>query len=348
MKAYQQSQLNTISTTKIKAVVLFSGGLDSTLAAKVIINQGLEVVALNFRSPFCRCDRLSGCGSSIRNMAEQLGIEFKSVYLGQEYLRIVKAPEYGYGKNLNPCIDCRIFKFRKAKEYMKEIGASFVITGEVLGQRPMSQHRRALEVIEREAGLIGLILRPLSAKLFSPTIAEQNNWVDRESLLSLSGRTRKPQIKLAIEFSLKNYPCPAGGCLLTDPAFTQRLRDLMEHEDFNIVNVELLKIGRHFRINSSFKLVVGRDDEENAKLKNFLQKDDLYFEPTKLPGPSGLGRGEYDSKIKDIAAGIIARYTSKEEKVEISILDVSSRRKDNVFLEAIGEVISKELMINSK
>ncbi len=345
MKAYQQSQLSTISTTRRRAVVLFSGGLDSTLAAKVIINQGLEIIALNFRSPFCRCDRSSRCGSSIRDMANQLGIEFKSVYLGQEYLRIVKTPDYGYGRNLNPCIDCRIFKFRKAKEYMREIGASFVITGEVLGQRPMSQHRRALEVIEREAGLTGLILRPLSAKLFSPTIAEQNNWVNRESLLSISGRTRKPQIKLATELGLKNYPCPAGGCLLTDPAFTRRLKDLMEHEDFNIANVELLKLGRHFRINSSFRLVVGRDEKENAKLKNFLQKDDLYFEPTKLAGPSGLLRGKWDNEFKNIAAKIIAYYTSREQKVEISVSNISGNNEDKIFAEAIQESVARKLMI---
>ena len=328
-----------------KAVVLFSGGLDSTLATKLIIDQGVEVVALNFMSPFCRCDRSKGCGSGIKKMADQLGVEFKSVYLGQNYLEIVKNPKHGYGKNINPCIDCRILKFKKAKEFMKEIGAAFVITGEVLGQRPMSQHRRALQTIEKEAGLQGLILRPLSAKLFSPTIPEQNNWVDRESLLNISGRTRRPQIKLASSYGLKDYPCPAGGCLLTDPTFSRRLKELIEYGDFNIANVELLKLGRHFKINSSCKFVVGRDEKENIKLKNFLQEDDLYFEPTKLSGPSGLLRGRWDNEIKNIAAKIIAQYTSKEQKVEVSILNISDKNEDKIDAEAIQESMSRKLMI---
>lgn len=328
-----------------KAVVLFSGGLDSTLAAKLIIDQGVEVVALNFRSPFCCCDRTKGCGSGIKRMADQLGVEFKSVYLGQNYLQMVKSPKHGYGRNMNPCIDCRILKFKKAKEFMQEIGASFVITGEVLGQRPMSQHRMAMQTIEKEAGLQGLVLRPLSAKLFSPTIPEQNNWVDRESLLDISGRTRRPQIKLASSYGLKDYPCPAGGCLLTDSAFTKRLKDLIDFGNFDVANVKLLKLGRHFKLNSSCRFIVGRDEKENIKLKNFLQKNDLYFEPTKLAGPSGLLRGKGDDETKNIAAKIIARYTSKEQKVEVSISNISDKNEDKIDVEAIQESVSRELMI---
>ena len=335
----------TKKVMKRKAIVLFSGGLDSILAAKIIINQGIEIIALNFTSPFYHHGRAGECDFSIKKAADQLKIELESIYLGEEYLQLIKTPKYGYGRNLNPCIDCRIFEFRKAKEFMEKIGASFIVTGEVLGQRPMSQHRKALQTIEEESGLRGLILRPLSARLLLPTIAEQNNWVNRESLFSISGRTRKPQISLAAGFGFKDYPNPAGGCLLTDPAFARRLKDFMLYEDFNTVNMELLKLGRHFRINSSFRLIVGRDEKENAKLKSFLRNDDLYFEPAFLAGPSGLGRGKWNNKAKNIAAKIIAFYTSKEQKVEVFILDVSGKKKSRVFVEAISEALSKELMI---
>ena len=330
---------------KRKAIILFSGGLDSILAAKIIINQGIKVTALNFTSPFYHHGRVGEHDFSIKKAAGQLKIELKSIYLGEEYLQLIKTPKYGYGRNLNPCIDCRIFQFKKAKELMEKIGASFVVTGEVLGQRPMSQYRKAIQTIEEESGLQGLILRPLSARLLLPTIAEQNNWVNRENLFSISGRTRKPQINLAAGFGLKDYPNPAGGCLLTDPAFSRRLKDLIQYEDFNMANIELLKLGRYFRINSSFWLVVGRDEKENAKLKSFLRDDDLYFEPAFLAGPSGLGRGKGDNKAKNIAAKIIAFYTSKEQKVEVSISDVSGKKKNRVFTEAISEALSKELMI---
>ena len=177
----------------MKALALFSGGLDSTLAIKVILEQGVEVIALNFKSPFCCCDHSNGCGSSIKKMADSLGVEFKMVYLGKDYLKMIKNPKYGYGKNLNPCIDCRILKFKKAKEIMESEKASFLISGEVLGQRPMSQHREALRIIEKESELEGLILRPLSAKLFKETMPESNGWVDRNKLLNISGRGRRPQ-----------------------------------------------------------------------------------------------------------------------------------------------------------
>ncbi|MBU2251012.1 MAG: 7-cyano-7-deazaguanine synthase, partial [Candidatus Omnitrophica bacterium] len=228
----------------MKAVALFSGGLDSTLAIKVMVDQGTEVVALNFTSPFCRCQRGEGCSVPISSRAKDLGVTFKSMYLGEEYLEIVKNPKHGYGRNCNPCIDCRILKLKKARILMETIGASFLITGEVLGQRPMSQHREALRIIEKESGLEGLILRPLSAKLFEPTLPEKKGWVNREALLDISGRTRKPQIQLADQLGIKDYPCPAGGCLLADPGFSKRLRDIFQHDEFNLDNVELLKIGR--------------------------------------------------------------------------------------------------------
>lgn len=329
----------------MKAIGLFSGGLDSTLAIKAITEQGIEIIALNFFSPFCRCERSKGCGSLIKTMADQLGVKLKVVSVGQDYLDMIQNPDHGYGKNFNPCIDCRIFKFRKAKEIMEEEGASFVITGEVLGQRPMSQHRQALATIERESGLEGLILRPLSAKLFSPTIAEEQGWVKREDLLNISGRTRKPQIKLALDWGIKDYPCPAGGCLLTDSNFCKRLKDLIKHEEININNTEFLKLGRHFRLSPKFKLIVGRDENENQRIMNLAQEGDFCFEPKNLSGPTGIGRGEFDQSMKILSSQIIARYTSQEEKVDVLVKDVSENREEVFSVKASNEDKIKEYMI---
>ncbi|UCC96224.1 MAG: hypothetical protein JSW40_03225 [Candidatus Omnitrophota bacterium] len=302
----------------MKAIALFSGGLDSTLAAKVILEQGIDVVTLHCLTPFCTCDK-KGCGVDTRDMAKQLGIELKGAFLGEEYLSIVKNPKYGYGKNFNPCIDCRILILRKAKEVMKEYGASFIITGEVLGQRPKSQHKDALNIIEQESGLAGLIVRPLSAKLLAPTIPEKEGWVKRDRLLDICGRTRKPQIRLAHLFGIKNYPCAAGGCLLTDPAFCKRLKDLFDYGEFNLREIELLKIGRHFRLNPSFKLIVGRDEKENKKLIQLVQRNDVIFRAKELAGPTGIGKGIVDEHSKILSAQIIARYAHPNGAVKISV-----------------------------
>jgi len=197
--------------TRIKAVGLLSGGLDSTLAAKVLIDQGIDVHAINFVSPFCTCTpKTAGC-ASVLTAVRQLGdIPLKRIVLGDEYLEMVKSPKHGRGKGMNPCIDCRTMKIRKAVEYMREIGGSFLFTGEVLGQRPMSQHRRAIDIIDKESGVAGLILRPLSARLFAETVSEKEGWVDRESLLAISGRSRKPQIALASQKGINDFRCPAG------------------------------------------------------------------------------------------------------------------------------------------
>ncbi len=320
----------------MKALALFSGGLDSTLAIKVILEQGIEVIALNFLSPFCCCEKKNGCGSSVKNMAGQLGVEFKRIYLGEDYLEMIKNPRHGYGKNLNPCIDCRIFKFRRAKDLMSEVEASFIISGEVLGQRPMSQHRSALEVIEKEAGLKGLILRPLCAKLFPLTLPEEKGWVKRENLLAIAGRSRKNQIHLASSFGIRDYPCPAGGCLLTDRIFSKRLNDFFEFDEISINNAGLLRLGRHFRMSPEFKLVVGRDEKENAKLFSLTQEGDLQFEPKEVPGPFGLARGKYSDYEKDLCAQIIARYTSLSEEVRIVIKN-GSKDEEIISTRSIDE-----------
>lgn len=291
----------------MKAVALFSGGLDSTLAIKVILEQAVEVVALHFFSPFYTCQN-KGCGITAEKIAQTLKVELVTKFLGNEYLSIVKNPKYGYGKNLNPCIDCRILMLKKCREMMQELGASFVITGEVLGQRPKSQTLMALKLIERQSTLEGLVLRPLSAKLLQPTIPEEKAWVDREKLLDFCGRTRKPQIKLAAILAIKDYLCPAGGCLLTYSEFAKKVKDLISHEELNLNNVELLRLGRHFRVSKDAKLVVGRNEKENERLLNLAKENDYLFAPLEIPGPTALGRGDFNNKMIELSCSIICRY----------------------------------------
>ncbi len=299
----------SVRKTKIKAVGLLSGGLDSTLAAKLILEQGIELYAINFISPFCTCTpKKAGCAAAITAVKKLGGITLKRISLGDEYLRMVRNPKHGYGSGMNPCIDCRIIKIQKAGEYMRKIGASFIVTGEVLGQRPMSQHRTALRIIERESGLEGLILRPLSAKLLSPSIPEKEGWIDRERLLEITGRSRKPQMGLAAKYGIVDYPCPAGGCLLTDPGFARRMRDLMAHSEITLNDIDLLKLGRHFRLMPQAKLVVGRNKEENERLLRLAKRDDVCFGPAEVKGPIGIGRGHLDQEDIQESVSIVARY----------------------------------------
>ncbi len=294
----------------IKALALISGGLDSTLAAKLVIEQGIVVEAVNFFSPFCLCNKRSRqgtCKYEAREVAEKLNIKLETISLAEDFLGIVKNPPHGYGKNMNPCIDCRILMLKKAKEFMAESGASFLITGEVVGQRPMSQHRNTLRLIEKESGLEGLILRPLSAKLLSETIPEKQGWINRERLLAFNGRSRKPQIALIKHFGIKDYPCAAGGCLLTDPGYSHRLKDLLKYSDLNLNETELLKIGRHFRLSPEAKLIVGRDRLENERLLNLVAGSDIYFNP-QVKGPAAIGRGNFNPSLIEFAGRIISRY----------------------------------------
>ena len=267
----------------MKALGFLSGGLDSTLAVKLILDQGIDVVVLKFTSPFCLCDRKGRCFAV--EVAEKLNVPLRMMYKGQEYLRVIRNPKYGYGSGMNPCIDCRIFMLKKAKRYAEEIGASFIFTGEVLDERPMSQHYRALKIIEREAGLEGKIVRPLSAKLLPKTEAEKKGWIDRNKLLAIRGRSRKPQIALAEKLGISDYPCPFGGCLLTYKEFANKVRDLFRHKRrVTLRDIELLKVGRHFRLGKS-KIIVGRNRVENEALLRMKNKTDHMFEVPDVGSP---------------------------------------------------------------
>jgi len=308
------------TSEKPKAVALLSGGLDSTLAVKLMIEQGVDVKAVAIKTPFCDFDCGHGCGFRVKEVAEKLGVDLKTVYLGDEYLEMLKNPKHGYGSGMNPCIDCREMMFKVAKDYMQEIDAKFIVTGEVLEQRPMSQNPRALKIIEHESGLDGKVLRPLSAKHLEPTEAENSGLVKREQLLSIKGRTRKTQIALAKNLGITDYPNSAGGCLLTDPQFAKRVEDLFEHVDKPTLNdTELLKSGRHFRINKDAKLVVGRNKDENDVISSLAMPNDLLLEVKDHTGPMALLRGIYDESIITLAASIVHRYSDAPKDAECAV-----------------------------
>ena len=305
------------SQKKVKAIALLSGGLDSTLAIQIIRDQGIEVLAVNFFSPFCTCDRPGHCEAV--EVSEKLDVPLKRIGLGRDYIEMLKAPRYGYGRNMNPCLDCRILTFRKARELMEETGADFVFTGEVLGQRPMSQRKDAMRIVERDSGLMGRLLRPLSAKLMEPTIPEKDGLVDREKLLAIQGRSRKPQIQLARDLGINDYPCPAGGCLLTDKNFAARLRDLFDHGEDDLYDIKLLKIGRHFRLPGGEKVIVGRDEEENERLETMARPDDHKFSAEQFGSPLVVLRKSHTRERMEQAAAICARYSSGRHLDTVSV-----------------------------
>ena len=291
----------------MKAICVFSGGLDSMLAAEVIRAQNIDVLALFFETPFFTAGRALAS-------ARSMNLPFKVVDITKRHLEVVKHPKHGYGGNMNPCIDCHALMFRIAGEMLESEDAAFIFSGEVMGQRPMSQNKKALALVAEESGLHGLLLRPLSAKCLPPTIPETEGWVIREALLGLQGRSRKPQMSMAANLKLGDYPAPAGGCLLTERGFSRRLKDLLiSNSEVNINHLESLKLGRHFRINDHVKIVVGRNKRENEKLKGLAAKEDILLNTVSVPGPSVLVSGDLLNKAIDAAVQITLSYSDAQE-----------------------------------
>ncbi|MCX6834026.1 MAG: hypothetical protein NTW07_02645 [candidate division Zixibacteria bacterium] len=294
------------------AIALFSGGLDSALAILLILHQNIEVTALTFMTHFgCDLGDRSSCGSDPFPTAEKFGFNVKLMHLGQKFVDIVANPQFGRGREMNVCIDCRILMLREAKALMEITNADFIITGEVLGQRPFSQVRDKLRVVERESGLQGKLLRPLSARLLPPTDPELRGLVDRNQLEGINGRSRKRQLELAAQFDLVDYPSPAGGCLLTDHGYSSRLRDLMLHADrLTFDDLNLLKVGRHFRLDSHTRIIVGRNEAENNQMASMKKSHHFLLEAPDVGSPLTLLVGDPSETNLRLAGAITARYSS--------------------------------------
>lgn len=290
----------------MKALALFSGGLDSVLAMKVIKDQGIEVIAVNINIGFgSTVDRTS----HMKNMCEQIGVEFKILDLRQEYLdEVLFEPKFGYGKNFNPCIDCHGFMFRYTGALLKKYDASFMISGEVLGQRPMSQRKDSLENVKSLSTYEDLIVRPLSAKLLPPSKPELEGWIDREKLLDINGRSRHRQLELAKQIGLKDFESPGGGCLLTEIQFSHRLKEFTDKEKLEIEDIDTLKAGRHLRLPDGAKLIIGRHQEDNEKLKTTNSKKYLKARILDTNGPFVLFQKNASQGDKELAAKLIVTY----------------------------------------
>ncbi len=333
---------------KIKAVAMVSGGLDSTLAVKLMVNQGIQIFGITFITGFCyadprrpekrRKDEKAGKNEAMR-AGRQTGtpVEFRDI--SEEYIQqVVIHPRFGYGSAINPCIDCRIFMLKKAKAYMEEKGAQFIITGEVLAQRPMTQHFKTLRLIEKEAGLEGLIVRPLSAQLLPPTLPEKEGWIDRSKLEAISGRSRHRQMELARELGIDEYPQPAGGCCyLTDQNYARRVRDLFQYRDKESLTLNdfiLLKAGRHFRVSERLKVIVGRDELENDFLQHFAAGR-WSFEAVDVSGPLVLAEGDVTETDIPLIAAITARYSDGKNLPQVEVKYKSEKKSGKIVVEPI-------------
>ncbi|MCK4419774.1 tRNA 4-thiouridine(8) synthase ThiI [Candidatus Aerophobetes bacterium] len=310
----------------MRALSLFSGGLDSTLAVKLIQKQGIEVEGVCFTSPFFTPEKA-------KKAAQNLKIYLHTIDISKDLLSLLRSPPHGFGKGANPCIDCHALMVKKAGSLMQKIGASFLISGEVLGERPKSQNRWALNIVEKESGWGDYLLRPLTAKNLAPTLPEREGWVKREKLLEIKGRSRQAQLKMAKLLGIREFPTPAGGCLLTDPILSRRIKDLLVRGKLNLNEIELLKVGRHFRLGDRVKLIVGRNEEENRKILQLALAGDTCLQASDYAGPVGLLREKEDEMLL-IAASIIIRYSDAPlSGGKVEHFKLPQRKKE--YLEAI-------------
>jgi len=311
----------------MKALSLFSGGLDSTLATKLIQKQGIDVEGVCFISPFFNAEKA-------QRAAHNLKIYLHIIDIGKDLLTLLKSPLYGFGKGANPCIDCHILMVKKAAVLMEKIGASFLISGEVLGERPKSQNRWALGIVGEKSGWSDYLLRPLTAKNLPPTLPEREGWIKRESLLGIKGRSRRTQLDMARTLGISDFSTPAGGCLLTDPVFSRRIKDLLATAKLELNDIELLKFGRHFRLAEGVKLIVGRNEEENRKILQLATEGDICLKVADYPGPVGLIRKIDNDDNLLLAASIITRYSDAPgERTKVEYFSLP--QKDKRYVEAI-------------
>ncbi|MDO8747085.1 MAG: hypothetical protein Q7J70_05425, partial [Thermodesulfovibrionales bacterium] len=294
-----------------------------------ILRQGIDVTAITFLTHFgCDISDKSSCSKDPFSAAEKFGFTVKLCHLADKFIEIVKNPAHGHGRNMNPCIDCRILMLKEAKELMNITGADFIITGEVIGQRPMSQMRRTLTLIDKETGLAGILLRPLSAKLLEPTISETKGLVDRDKLHDFHGRSRKQQMALAKEYGLTDYPMPAGGCLLTEPNYSFRLKELLNYNpNPSLKDLHLLRTGRHLRISPACKIIVGRDEKDNDKIESLAGEGDYILSVENVGSPVTLLTGDGAQDFISLAASICARYSDAKHlpSVEVSVYSKGER-----------------------
>lgn len=316
---------------KAKAIALFSGGLDSLLAAAIVARQGVGVIGLHCILPSVDPQKPPESLAAAQ-LAKQIDIPLEYYRCDEQYMQVIAHPEHGYGKRANPCIDCKIFFLQKAKEYMQRHNALFVITGDVVGQRPMSQYKAMLRHIEKESGLEGILLRPLSAKLLPPTIPEQKGIVNRDVLYAISGRSRQQQMQLAQDLGIRNFQSPAGGCFLTMPQIASRVKDLFAHPPYSTLDLFLVTIGRHYRLHDKASIIVARNEEECIILDRYKQHADFYLEPD-FKGPVMYGRGTITQNDYLILTQIIARYGSPTMTENSIALLIQGQRMHNLMVD---------------
>ena len=338
----EQATYNATLNRPRRAIALISGGLDSAIAAQLVTQWGIEVIGLHLVSPF-------GCTTDAQKVADHLNIRLVLKEKGNDYLDIVENPKYGYGRNMNPCIDCRIYMFELAEQVLLEEKADFIVTGEVVGQRPLSQNKAAISLIEKKSPLIHKILRPLSGGNLPETLPEERGWIKREDLLKISGRGRTQQFLLAQQLGISEYASPSGGCLLTEGAFSDRLRDFFSHPTFateteKLAQAEMLKLGRHFRISENAKVIVARTEGECQAVELLWQKSKgILLQPENFKGPLGIALGNLTETEKIQAGAILVRYG---KKAECGPFQIKSHRLGVAEIFTVAEAASDEI-INS-